>query len=220
MNHTNNPSPPPRRATVPIPIPIPISSSLSSATISASQVHRRRASFTGDHDPRSPPALSALAGGMSPSQFYGRSPEQHSPAGFSQFHHHPHPPFAANYSLTTASSTFAPSSSLNHPAPDAFSRKSPEFPPSPTLSASPRSSFSSPSQPEPQNHIVSCDHHHHRRQSVAVSFSPEAENAPCFERGNCMILEQGPSPGRRLSGRFARPPSPTGERILQGEFSF
>ncbi|KAK9381332.1 uncharacterized protein V2V93DRAFT_368944 [Kockiozyma suomiensis] len=226
-----SPPPPPRRATMPIPIPASSKTALSSTTIPPTQIHRRSSGSSDssttscERDHRVSSGGFAAFTSMSPSQFYGRSPDQRSPAGFSQ------PALFANYSFS--SSTF-PSSLFhfdnaynNTRRPRRHSCDCISTPDSHDYTGyrplSPRASASSSAvaaAADDAHSFVTCDHHHHRRQSVAVCFAPQDENAPCFEKGNRMVLEKPSKPNRRLSGHFARPPSPTGERILQGEFTF
>ncbi|KAK9326014.1 hypothetical protein V1517DRAFT_312439 [Lipomyces orientalis] len=227
MENTNSnrssPSSPSSKKSMPIPIPIPTGSKTAltqGAIISPTQIHRR-ASLPCWPPPNSPPqagppfgidsnrratTTNAAAAAMqfSPS-LYGCSPDQHSPAGFQRFQY----PFAANFSLASNAAASA--------KPSAQPRG---FPPSPPSSAGPTSPNQSPTSSVAPGYVV-CDHHHHRRQSMAVRFRPQDSSYESAVDDTRPAPNNEPRPrDRRLSGGFARPPSPTGERILQGEVSF
>ncbi|KAK9239996.1 hypothetical protein V1525DRAFT_424191 [Lipomyces kononenkoae] len=215
----SSPSSPSAKKSMPIPIPIPTGSksALSQGTIiSPTQIHRR-ASLPCWPPPNSPPGSTPAFSGIdqrrattsnammqfSPS-LYGCSPEQRSPAGFQRFQY----PLAANFSLSSSVGSGKPNNSFG-------------FPPSPPSSVG-SSAFAnqSPTSPVSPDYVV-CDHHHHRRQSTAVRFRPQ-DNEPPHDDAHQPPATQDTSRrrDRRLSGGFARPPSPTGERILKGEVSF
>ncbi|KAK9371058.1 hypothetical protein V1509DRAFT_615649 [Lipomyces kononenkoae] len=220
----SSPSSPAAKKSMPIPIPIPTSSSKSAlaqgAIISPTQIHRR-ASLPCWPPPNSPPAPAQQAFGIdqrrattsnammqfSPS-LYGCSPEQRSPAGFQRFQY----PLAANFSMSGNYGT----GSANKPTNSAAFG----FPPSPPSSVGSSASV----QPSPTTSSISpdyvvCDHHHHRRQSTAVRFRPQ-DSEPTRDDSSPATTQESRRRDRRLSGGFARPPSPTGERILKGEVSF
>ncbi|KAJ8102282.1 hypothetical protein POJ06DRAFT_249259 [Lipomyces tetrasporus] len=216
----SSPSSPSSKKSMPIPIPIPTGSKTAltqGAIISPTQIHRR-ASLPCWPPPNSPPqpgpsfridnrrATTTNAGVMqfSPS-LYGCSPDQHSPAGFQRFQY----PFAANFSLASAAG-----------AGTAKPAQPRGFPPSPPSSAGPTSPNQSPTSSVAPGYVV-CDHHHHRRQSIAVRFRPQDNtNDSAVDDSRPAANNETRPRDRRLSGGFARPPSPTGERILQGEVSF
>ncbi|KAK9469928.1 hypothetical protein V1512DRAFT_257349 [Lipomyces arxii] len=190
------------------PIPIPNSPNANDAAtraaaqgviLSPTQVHRR-ASLSCWPPSTSPPTQSfvdyrrSTVGSIkhfSPTM-YGCSPDQHSPIQRS--------PFAHNFSMSVQSHS--------------HSHIWPPSPPSSNNSPPDRSSYMT----APASEVVMCDHHHHRRQSVAVKFKRQ-DSAIVDDAKSYMVIEQHPRE-RRLSGHFARPPSPTGERILKGEISF
>ncbi|KAK9447109.1 uncharacterized protein V1518DRAFT_439149 [Limtongia smithiae] len=214
---------------MPIPITIPLgekSALAHNVMLSPTQTHhRRRASVPAWPPPSASQHATAAAGDdymlrrstvadtasgvtsppfpISPS-LYGCSPEQYIPAGFKvqpPFMHTccRHPSSASTNNNVSPRTTPAPSSQDNFPV-------------------------DAPLHPYD---VVYCDHHHHRRQSVAVRFlpptpqssGPEGMQANIADESLMMMFERWPKE-RRLSGHFARPPSPTGERILKGDVSF
>ncbi|KAK9386766.1 hypothetical protein V1515DRAFT_603832 [Lipomyces mesembrius] len=210
----SSPSSPSSKKSMPIPIPIPTGSKSAlaqGAIISPTQIHRR-ASLPCWPRPNSPPVVPSVAADhrrattsnavmqFSPS-LYGCSPDQRSPAGFQRFQY----PFAANFCL--ASSAGSAKHAHAH-----------GFPPSPPSSAGSTSPTQSPTSSVAPDYVV-CDHHHHRRQSIAVRFQPQ-DNDSAVDDARPAPNQDNRRRDRRLSGGFARPPSPTGERILKGEVSF
>ncbi|KAK9361855.1 hypothetical protein V1504DRAFT_450483 [Lipomyces starkeyi] len=212
----SSPSSPSSRKAMPIPIPIPIPTGSKSAVaqgaiISPTQIHRR-ASLPCWPPPNSPPVVPSVGADQrrattnnavmqfSPS-LYGCSPDQRTPAGFQRFQY----PFAANFSLASSAGSAKHAHSLG-------------FPPSPPSSAGSASPTQSPTSSVGPDYVV-CDHHHHRRQSIAVRFRPQ-DNDSAVDDTRTAPNQENRRRDRRLSGGFARPPSPTGERILKGEVSF
>ncbi|KAK9453425.1 hypothetical protein V1511DRAFT_489695 [Dipodascopsis uninucleata] len=92
--------------------------------------------------------------------------------------------------------------------------------------SSDRSSMSSEASglSKPDADYVVCQHHHHRRPSVALRFSPNGppENlSPSSIDSMDQVESQVLTPTKRkFSNHFERPPTPTGERLLKGEVAF
>ncbi|KAK9376751.1 uncharacterized protein V1513DRAFT_438029 [Lipomyces chichibuensis] len=215
----SSPSSPSSKKAMPIPIPIPTGSKSAlaqGAIISPTQIHRR-ASLPCWPPPNSSSVVPSVGAPtdqrratttttnnavmqISPS-LYGCSPDQRSPAGFQRFQY----PFAPNFNLASSAGSAKRARSLG-------------LPPSPPSSAGSTSPTQSPTSSVAPDYVV-CDHHHHRRQSIAVRFRPQ-DNDSAVDTTRLAPDQENRRRGRRLSGGFARPPSPTGERILKGEVSF
>ncbi|KAK9481020.1 hypothetical protein V1514DRAFT_317480 [Lipomyces japonicus] len=210
----HSPSPSATSKPIAIPLPTPRSSGsgvLPSATISPTQMHQRRSSMPSW---AVNPSYASPNDGMknmfdrrasAAASFLPGSPDRGAILWTNaQYHTTENPPFSGfNFGSFGTNSTPSKPSAL----------------PSPPMS--PKSSLASPqsSVSHDQAYVV-CDHHHHRRASCAVQFLPPEQ--PIEQGARMQITPDGKnsSTPRRMSGRFERRPSPTGERILKGEFSF